>query len=78
MLGANIRVIVGYPGTRDINLAMQRGEVNGTCGMFAITIKGQFHGRCEEGRLKLVIQMGSKKSDEFGNDAERIRLRQDR
>ena len=35
ILGANIRLILGYPGTRDINLAMHRGEVNGTCGMFA-------------------------------------------
>lgn len=66
ILGAKIRVIGGYAGTRDINLAMQRGEVNGTCGMFSATVKAQFHDDVKSGRLKLVIQMGSKKSDEFG------------
>ncbi len=67
ILGANIRLILGYPGTRDINLAMHRGEVNGTCGMFASSVKAQFMDDVTSGRLKLVIQMGSKKSDEFGN-----------
>jgi tripartite-type tricarboxylate transporter receptor subunit TctC len=33
VLGAKIRVIPGYPGTREVNLAMHRGEVNGTCGL---------------------------------------------
>ena len=65
VLGAKLRVIGGYAGTRDINLAMQRGEVNGTCGMFSASIKAQFHDDVRSGRLKLVIQMGSKKSDEF-------------
>ena len=66
VLGANIRVISGYPGTREINLAMHRGEVNGTCGMFASSVKAQFMDDVKNGRLKLVIQMGSKTSDEFG------------
>jgi tripartite-type tricarboxylate transporter receptor subunit TctC len=66
VLHANIKVIPGYPGTREINLAMHRGEVNGTCGMFASSIKSQFKDDVKEGRLKLFIQMGSHKSDEFG------------
>ena len=66
VLGAKIRVIGGYAGTRDINLAMQRGEVNGTCGLFSTSIKGPFQDDFKNGRLKLVVQMGSKKSDEFG------------
>jgi tripartite-type tricarboxylate transporter receptor subunit TctC len=66
VLGANIRVIAGYPGTRDVNLAMHRGEVNGTCGLFASSVRAQFLDDVKSGRLKLVIQMGSKRSDEFG------------
>jgi len=66
VLHANIKVISGYAGTRDINLAMQRGEVNGTCGLFASSIKAQFADDVKAGRLKVVIQMGSKTSDEFG------------
>jgi len=66
VLRANIRVIQGYPGSREINLAMHRGEVNGTCGLFGSSIKAQFQDDVKSGRLKLVIQMGSRKSDEFG------------
>jgi hypothetical protein len=65
-LKANLKVIPGYPGTRDINIAMQRGEVNGTCGMFASSVKAQYHQEVQDGRMKLFIQMGSKRSDEFG------------
>jgi len=66
VLRANIRVIQGYAGTRDINLAMQRGEVHGTCGLFGSSIKSSFAEDFKAGRLKVVIQMGNKKSDEFG------------
>jgi len=66
VLHAKIKVISGYAGTRDINLAMQRGEVNGTCGLFASSIKAQFADDVKAVRLKVVIQMGSKTSDEFG------------
>jgi tripartite-type tricarboxylate transporter receptor subunit TctC len=67
VLGAHIRVIPGYAGTRAINLAMHRGEVNGECGMFASSIKAQFLDDVKSGRMKLVIQMGPKKSTEFGD-----------
>ena len=66
VLKANLKVIQGYKGTRDINIAMQRGEVNGTCGMFGSSIKSQFGAEVKDGRMKLFIQMGSKRSDEFG------------
>jgi len=66
VLGANIRMIPGYAGTRDIDLAMQRGEVNGECGLYASSIKAQFLDDVKSGRLRLVIQMGSRKSTEFG------------
>ena len=66
VLGAHIRVIPGYAGTRDIDLAMHRGEVNGECGFYASSIKAQFSDDVKSGRLKLVIQMGPHKSNEFG------------
>jgi tripartite-type tricarboxylate transporter receptor subunit TctC len=67
VLGAKIRVIPGYPGTREVNLAMHRGEVNGVCGLYVSTIKASFLDEVTSGQLKPVIQMGSKKSDEYGN-----------
>jgi tripartite-type tricarboxylate transporter receptor subunit TctC len=67
LLGARIRVVPGYAGTRDIDLAMQRGEVNGECGFYASSVKSQFANDVKAGRMKLVIQMGPQKSNEFGN-----------
>jgi tripartite-type tricarboxylate transporter receptor subunit TctC len=66
VLKANLKVIQGYKGTRDINIAMQRGEVHGTCGMFGSSVKAQFASEVKDGRMTLFIQMGSKRSDEFG------------
>jgi tripartite-type tricarboxylate transporter receptor subunit TctC len=67
VLGANIRVIPGYPGTREVNLALHRGEVNGVCGLYVSTIKASFLDEVSSGQLKPVIQMGNKKSNEYGN-----------
>jgi hypothetical protein len=58
IIGARVRVINGYAGTRNINLAMQRGEVNGTCGLFASSIKSQFLDDVKSGGLKLVVHRG--------------------
>jgi tripartite-type tricarboxylate transporter receptor subunit TctC len=66
VLKANLKIIQGYTGTRDINLAMQRGEVNGTCGMFGSSVNAQFGTEVKDGRMKLFIQMGSKRSNDFG------------
>jgi tripartite-type tricarboxylate transporter receptor subunit TctC len=67
VLNAKIRVISGYPGSREINAAMQRGEVNGVCGMPGSSIKSVFPSEVKDGRLKLVIQMGNRRADEFGS-----------
>jgi tripartite-type tricarboxylate transporter receptor subunit TctC len=66
VLGANIRVISGYEGQKQVNLAMQRGEVHGTCGMFVSSIKAQWLPDVQAGRLKLFLQMGPKRSNDFG------------
>src|ERR1700720_195893 len=67
VLRANIRVIPGYPGTREVNLALHRGEVNGTCGLYVSTIKASFADEVSSGQLKPVIQMGNKRSQDYGN-----------
>ncbi len=66
VLGANIRVISGYAGQKEVNLAMQRGEVHGACGLFVSSIKAQWLPDVKAGRLKLFLQMGPKVSEEYG------------
>jgi tripartite-type tricarboxylate transporter receptor subunit TctC len=67
VLGAHFRVIAGYEGQRQVNLAMQRGEVNGACGLFVSSIKTQWFKDVEAGNLKLFAQMGPKTTKEFGD-----------
>jgi tripartite-type tricarboxylate transporter receptor subunit TctC len=67
VLGVNIDVVAGYPGTREINLAMARGEVNGTCALFTSSITTQYADDVKSGRMKIVVQMGAKKMDTFGD-----------
>ena len=33
VFGAPIKLVAGYPGTNEIALAMERGEVDGLCGL---------------------------------------------
>jgi tripartite-type tricarboxylate transporter receptor subunit TctC len=66
VVGANVRVISGYQGQKQVNLAMQRGEVHGACGLFVSSIKAQWLPDVKAGRLKLFLQMGPKISNEFG------------
>lgn len=67
VVGANIRVIAGYDGQKEVNLAMQRGEVHGACGLFVSSIKAQWLPDVKAGRLKLAVQMGPKTTTEFGD-----------
>jgi tripartite-type tricarboxylate transporter receptor subunit TctC len=39
MFGAKLRIVGGYPGGNEINLAMERGEVQGRCGIPWSTVK---------------------------------------
>ncbi len=67
ILGLNIDVVAGYPGSREINLAMARGEVNGTCALFTSSINTQYADDVKTGRMKIVVQMGAKKMFTFGD-----------
>ncbi len=67
VLGLNIEVVAGYPGSREINLAMARGEVNGTCALFTSSIQTQYADDVKSGRMKVVVQMGATKKNTFGD-----------
>jgi tripartite-type tricarboxylate transporter receptor subunit TctC len=59
LLGAKAKVITGYAGSKELNLAMQRGEVEGACGLSASSLKTQWREEWHDGRLRVLIQMGS-------------------
>jgi tripartite-type tricarboxylate transporter receptor subunit TctC len=65
LLGLRIKVIHGYQGTRDVNLAMQKGEVDGTCGMYMSSIRSQFQSDIDAGDLTIWITLGKARTKEF-------------
>ncbi len=55
-LGAPTKVVLGYTGTREIVLAMQRGEMDGTCGLFESSVRGSYMSELQSGDLTIFVQ----------------------
>lgn len=60
LLGAKGRLVQGYKGSADIKLAINRGEVEATCGMSRSTLQTQWSDEVDSGRVKLLVQFGRK------------------
>ncbi len=57
LLGANIRLISGYPGGNDVLLAMERGEVDGRCGWSYSSLSSTRGDWREQGRVTILSQL---------------------
>ena len=64
---APIRVVAGYPGTNEIMLAMERGEVDGLCSLSWSTIKTRHAQWLKDGKINLISQASYKKAPELGD-----------
>jgi tripartite-type tricarboxylate transporter receptor subunit TctC len=69
MFGANVRVVYGYKGTKDVSLAMMRGEVDGSCGMFESSVRSAFDQHVKAGEFKIVVQFGRDRQVPYFTDA---------
>jgi tripartite-type tricarboxylate transporter receptor subunit TctC len=69
MLNANVKVIYGYKGTKDVSLAMQRGEVDGSCGMFESSVRSAYDQHIKAGEFKIVVQFGRSRTVPYFGDA---------
>jgi tripartite-type tricarboxylate transporter receptor subunit TctC len=81
LIGAKVKVVFGYQGTKDINLAMQRGEVTGSCGIYLSSAMAEWSQDLQDGNLKLVVQFGRKNAPLFGDAAnlyDQIKSEEDR
>jgi tripartite-type tricarboxylate transporter receptor subunit TctC len=56
--GTKMDVVAGYKGTADITLAMERGEVDGTCGWDWSSVKSQKADWLRDHKLNLLLQVG--------------------
>lgn len=69
VFGAKIKIVHGYRGTRPINLAMQKGEVHGSCGMYESSVRGAYLDSFNSGDLNVFMQLGEHSTVPFFKDA---------
>jgi tripartite-type tricarboxylate transporter receptor subunit TctC len=61
VLGTKFRVVSGYPGGNEINLAMERGEVAGRCGWAWSSVAPTKPDWLKNGNIKILVQLALKK-----------------
>lgn len=61
LLGTKFRVITGYPGSREINLALERGEVMGRGGNSWASLLTNDRAWLDEKKINLLVQIGAVK-----------------
>src|SRR5215211_6350410 len=85
LLGAKFKIVAGYAGSREINLAMERGEVQGGCGQTWSSVAATYPSWFSEGRIKVLVQedtegypelnrQGVPLTRHFANDHEQLRI----
>jgi tripartite-type tricarboxylate transporter receptor subunit TctC len=58
VLGTKIRIVRGYNGTSSIMLAMERGEIQGMCGMVYAAVKTSHPEWLREKKVRVLMQIG--------------------
>ena len=56
MVGTKIRIVAGYPGTREITLALEKGEVQGLCGFSWSSLSAQHPDWVKNGFVRVLAQ----------------------
>jgi tripartite-type tricarboxylate transporter receptor subunit TctC len=58
--GTRFRVVSGYPGTREITLAIEKGEVQGVCGFSWSSLSAQHPDWLEKSFIRVLVQENDK------------------
>jgi tripartite-type tricarboxylate transporter receptor subunit TctC len=56
LLGAKFKIVSGYPGSTQVNLAMERGEVQGGCGQSWSSVSATRAAAFKDGTIKVLAQ----------------------
>jgi tripartite-type tricarboxylate transporter receptor subunit TctC len=65
LFGAPVKLVRGYPGTNEITLAMERGEVDGLCGLSWGTVMSRHGTWIKDKQVNLLVQAGIRKSKDL-------------
>jgi tripartite-type tricarboxylate transporter receptor subunit TctC len=61
VLGTKMKIITGYPGGNDVNLAMERGEVAGRCGWSWSSVVATHKDWLDQKKIAILVQLGLSK-----------------
>ncbi|MEA2902720.1 MAG: hypothetical protein QOI12_107 [Alphaproteobacteria bacterium] len=78
VFGAKMKLVTGYHGTNDTTLAMERGEVDGLCGLSWSTLKAKHQQWMTEKKINIIVQAALKKQPELASVPLAGELTQDR
>jgi tripartite-type tricarboxylate transporter receptor subunit TctC len=65
VFGAKVQLVSGYPGTNDVVLAMERGEVDGLCGLSWSTIRTRHAEWLTDHAVNIIVQAALRKEPEI-------------
>jgi len=67
LIGTKLKSIAGYPGTQEILLAVERGELDGIVGYSWGVARSGHKNLLEAGKLKIILQLALEKHKELPN-----------
>jgi tripartite-type tricarboxylate transporter receptor subunit TctC len=65
LFGVKDRLVTGYPGTPELSLAMERGEIDGRCGWSWASIKWEKGDWVAQKKLNVLVQMAFAKAPDL-------------
>jgi tripartite-type tricarboxylate transporter receptor subunit TctC len=67
VLGTKFKIVSGYPGGNDVNLAMERGEVHGRCGWSWSSVESTHPQWLEKKQVNILAQLSLNKHADLPN-----------
>jgi tripartite-type tricarboxylate transporter receptor subunit TctC len=67
VFGAKVKLVTGYPGTNEITHAMERGELDGLCGISWSTLKARHGQWLRDNKINVVAQASYRKAPELAD-----------
>ena len=67
LFGAKVKLVSGYPGTNDASLAVERGEVDGECGLSWGTLESRHQDWLKNNSVNIIIQAALKKEPKLAH-----------
>jgi tripartite-type tricarboxylate transporter receptor subunit TctC len=65
LLGTRFKTVAGYKSARDIDLAMERGEIEGRAGNYLTTLRAINSDWLRKKSINILVQIGSERDPDF-------------